>query len=1049
MMMGLLSFRHCVSATIGLALAAAWGPALAAGQTAPSPGVEFNRQIRPILSEKCFRCHGPDSAQRQAGLRLDEREAALTARKGWPAIVPGKPSQSALYKRITATGANDRMPPADSGQKLSLAEIEQLKRWIEQGAPYERHWAFVAPRAEALPQVRLPSWPKNAIDFIVLARLEREGIRPALEADKATLLRRVSLDLTGLPPTPREVDAFVADLSANAYEKAVDRLLASPRYGECMAQDWLDAARYADTNGYFSDFERQIWRWREWVIDAFNQNKPFDQFTIEQLAGDLLPGATQDHLIATGFNRNHMVTNETGIFDEEYRTEYVADRVDTMATVWLGLTAGCARCHDHKFDPLKQKEYYQLFAFFNQVPEKGLITEPNPAPLLSAPTLAQQQQLQILQRRHSDAQRRFKQVEPTLHADLKRWEMTAESTLPSAPSTDLDAYYDFDNRLIDATGNWRPAEARGTLKYEAGVQGTALAFDNAQHAELPAGAGPNIDGPWTISLWARPTATSAGYLITKVEPMGGRGLEIYWRKSHFAARLGPSRSRALEASTTEPAAINEWHHVVVAYDGAGKPGSLRLFVDGVAQEAKASDVPGGSASNGEPWRIGRSEATLGFQGRIDELRFYHRPLTGDEVSNIYRGDLVRSILATPPDKRSAKQKEQLLEYFIARHAPAEMRTAYQQLMHARKQEDELRAAIPTTLVMRDMERPRDTYLLVRGQYNKHGDKVEATVPAFLPQLPPGAIPNRLGLARWLVSRDNPLTSRVIVNRYWQHFFGEGLVKSSNDFGAQGDWPSHPELLDWLAVQFVESGWNVKALHKLIVTSATYRQSSRMRMEDPANRLLARGPSFRLSAETIRDQALYASGLLVEKIGGPSVKPYQPPGLWEAVSYDAQMTYRQDHGDSLYRRGLYTFWKRQAPPPAMLSFDGPTRETCTVKRQSTNTPLQALVLLNDPTYVEAARALATQAMHETGDEPARARFAFRRALGRTPAADEVERLVRLFRLQHAEYRDNLKAARALLGVGERPLDKDLDPAELAAWTTVASVILNLHETITRP
>jgi hypothetical protein len=818
-----------------LAVAAAWtlgrSNFLPAADVTPAarPAIDFNRQIRPILSDNCFKCHGPDDKQRKAELRLDVREGALG---DGGVIVPGQAAQSELIRRVTADDAAVRMPPAKTGKRLTPQQIQLLRQWIDQGAEWSRHWSFLPPRRPALPKVADTAWPRNALDYFILAWLEAQGLKPSPEADKVTLIRRLTLDLTGLPPTPAEVDAFLADTRPNAYEKLVDRLLASPRYGERLALEWLDAARYADTHGYHIDSGRDMYRWREWVIDAFNRNLPFDQFTVEQLAGDLLPGATVGQRIASGFNRNHMINFEGGAIPEEYHTAYIVDRVNTTATVWLGLTIACAQCHDHKYDPITQKEYYQLYAFFNNVPEKGLDgSQGNAAPLLKAPSPQQQQAL-------------------------------------------------------------------GRLAAE----------------------------------------------IRQVE------------------------------------------------------------------------------------------------------EYLNGPLAGSDAVQIRRGNRSRTQVSP------------------------EVRQLTDQLAKLRQTYADLDKKIPTTMVMQEMPTPRDTFLLTRGQYNLRGEKVTAGVPASLSPLPTGAPANRLGLARWLVDPAHPLTARVTVNRYWQMYFGTGLVKTSEDFGSQGEWPSHPELLDWLAVELmspskaplgtgVQRAWDVKAFQKLIVTSATYRQSSAVTPEllarDPENRLLARAPRLRLPAEFIRDQALAVSGLLNGEIGGASVSPYQPPGLWEELAsrqdgfkWTAQV-YVQSHGKDLYRRTMYTFWKRTSPPPTLMTFDAPDRETCTVRRARTNTPLQALVLLNDPTYVEASRKLAERLLTEAGSTvEERITFAFRLTTARRPNAAEVAVLRKLFEEQVAVYRKDRRAALKLLGVGESKRNDKLDVAELAAWTTIASVILNLDETVTK-
>jgi hypothetical protein len=788
---------------LGAALFLLFSPhVLASTPQASDQQVDYNRDIRPILSDHCYTCHGPDQSKRKAGLRLDIREGALgELRSGAVAVVPGKRSESELWSRITAEDPAERMPPRRHGKKLTRRQKDLLGKWIDQGAPWQTHWALTSPKRPALPKTADRDWPRNPIDRFILARLEKEGLRPAPEADRAALLRRVTFDLTGLPPTPAEIDAFASDPSPNAYEKVVDRLLASPRYGERMAQPWLDLARYADTNGYRLDNHRDVWRWRDWVIAAFNKNQPFDEFTVEQLAGDLLPKATLDQKIATGFHRNTMVNFGNGSDPKEYLHKAVNDRTATTATVWLGLTLGCAQCHDHKYDPFTQKDYYRLYAFFNAVPEKGLDGEKsNPVPTLLLPTAPQERRL----------------------------------------------------------------------------------------------------------------------------------------------------------------------------------------------------------------------------GRLRKER--HR-------------------IETEIRKNSSQQ---------GLHALKRERERLQ------KAEEQLVNRIPSTMVMEEMARPRVTHVLLRGDYLSEGAVVTPDGPASLPPLPRGAPRNRLGLARWLTDPNHPLTSRVAVNRSWQIFFGTGLVKTSDDFGCQGEAPSHPELLDWLAVEFIARKWDVKALHRLIVTSATYRQTARVSKklleQDPENRLLARGPRLRLDAEMVRDNALAVSGLLDGRIGGPSVRPYQPAGLWEQVAvggnYSSQ-TYVQSKGHDLYRRGLYTYVKRSLPHPLLATFDAPNREACTVSRPRTNTPLQALVLLNDPEFVEAARVLAQRVLHETKpDQAGRLRYAFRLCTGRFPKERELRILTRVLNRQQEHYRRDRQAAQELVSAGEAPRPAERDVAELAAWTAVSNLLLNLDETITR-
>jgi hypothetical protein len=847
----------------------AWCSARAA--EARKPSVDFDRQVRPILSNACFQCHGPDEEVRESGLRLDIRDEALKAAdSGQPAIVPGKPEASPLVTRIFSRRAGVMMPPPKSNKKLSEADKNVLREWIAQGAKYQTHWSFTAPLRPAVPTVKQNDWPRNPIDRFILARLEQEGLKPSAEADRATLIRRLSFDLTGLPPTPAELDAFLQDDRPNAYERVVDRLLASTHYGERMALDWLDASRFADTHGFHIDSARDMTRWREWVIDAFNQNVPFDRFTVEQIAGDLLPNATLSQKIASGFNRNHMITYEGGAIPEEYLTAYIVDRVNTTGTVWLGLTVGCTQCHDHKFDPMTQKEFYQLYAFFNNVPEQGLDGRSgNAAPSIPAPSAEQQRALD------------------RLAAAIREVETKLRAPWPEA--------------------------------------------DRAQEA------------------WERDSAAHA----------------------------------------------------------TGVSSSIR--------------------------KGGRPEA-------------------------------VTKALRIDAAKRTEPERAAVRDYFLADVWP-ESRRLGAKLAALRKEEAALRKDVPTAMVMEEMAKPRDSFMLIRGQYDKRGEKVAPGVPAFLPPLPRGKTANRLALAQWLVDPSHPLVARVTVNRFWQSLFGTGIVKTAEDFGSQGEAPSHPELLDWLAVEFIRPvdgetpAWDVKALIRLIVTSATYRQSSVVTPErlakDPENRLLARGPRVRLQAEFIRDQALAVSGLLDRRVGGSSVSPYQPAGLWEELmaredgaNFTAQ-TYVQSHGRDLYRRTMYTFWKRTSPPPSLMTFDAPDRETCTVRRSRTNTPLQALVLLNDPTYVEASRKLAERMMEQGGGSPeARIAFAFRLATARKPSPEEVQVIKRIFDAELAVYRKDRAAALKLLAVGESARNSRLDPAELAAWSTVAGVILNLDETVTK-
>ena len=1013
--------------------------------------VKYNRDVRPILADHCFRCHGADAAARQAELRLDEQVDAVADRGGYRVIDPGEPTTSELIRRVTSMAADKRMPPHDSGSQLTQRDIKILRQWITDGAEYQSHWSFTRPTRPAQSVVTNNLWQKNAIDNFVVARLADEGLTLSPQADAATLIRRVTLDLTGLPPTIDELDAFEVDMHRNpetAYRRLVDRLLASPRYGERMAVGWLDAARYADTNGYFTDNDRTMWPWRDWVINAFNDNMPFDQFTIEQLAGDLLPDATVDQRIATGFNRNHMVNNETGIIEEEFRVEYVADRVDTTATVWMGLTLGCARCHDHKYDPISQEEFYQFFAFFNNVPEKGLSgSSGNSVPILQVPNAELQRQLRQLQAEVATATARFDDIKKQLDDAQLAWEKTAVAELPNEPNVGLGAHYTLDDELPAAS-------TTGSIGIVSGMIGNAAKFDGDACIQIDEAADFERTDAFSFGGWIQ--AKSAGCVLSKTDDADEmRGFDITLRKSHAIVNLVHQWNRnAIKVSTTSTIPSGQWQHLMVTYDGSSQAAGVNVYLNGRPQAVSVDhDSLTGSIRNTQPLRIGRRQASASYTGLIDDVRLYDRQLSEQEVHDLATGQLVRGIVSRAVNLRSNAQKQKLRDWFIERHADQALAQASRELDQLTKQERDLRAAMPTTMVMQESDTPRPAFLLIRGQYDEHGEEVSANIPEFLRASKAQAATNRLDLAEWLVDPDHPLTARVTVNRLWQQLFGVGIVKSSDDFGTQGEWPSHPELLDWLAVELVESDWDLKHLLRLIVTSSTYRQSSYCSPEllrlDRENRLLGRGPRIRMDAETLRDNAIAVGGLLSEKLGGPSVYPYQPAGLWEEVTYDSNQPYELDAGESLYRRSLYTFWKRQSPPPNMLVFDAPTRETCTVQRSRTNTPLQSLVLMNDPTFVEAARKLAERMMNDSNDASTRITFGFRAATARRPTADETAILLEIFRGQHEVFEEAQADAVNLLQVGTSTPDESLDTSELAAWTTVASTILSLDETINRP
>jgi hypothetical protein len=1013
--------------------------------------VEYNRDLRPILAENCFLCHGPDANHRKAQLRLDVEEVAIARRGDTRAIVPGHPERSEAFRRITTDAKAERMPPAKTGRRLTKRQVAVLQRWIEQGAKYQKHWSFLPPRRPDLPAIADRDWPRNGIDAFILARLEREKLRPAPEADRVTLLRRVSLDLVGLPPTPAEVDAFLGDSSPDAYEKVVDRLLASPRWGEQMAARWLDAARYADTNGYQSDGERFMWRWRDWVIEAFNANMPFDQFTIEQLAGDLLPNPTLSQRIATGFNRNHRGNGEGGVIPEEYAVEYVVDRVDTTATVWLGLTLGCARCHDHKYDPIRQKEFYQLFAFFNNVPERGkAIKYGNSPPLIKAPTPEQERHLADLTRRLADAEQLWLQKQPALDKAQSGWEKSHPSLPPTpwAPQGDIVTHFPLDGS--QTKGTFRD----GDPQRSSGHQGPATAFDGRCFLDAGDVGHFGFYDRFSLAAWVRPEGSRGGVILSRMtDAEQADGYSLHVVDGHLQVNLVKRwLDDAIRVQTEERLQSGRWQHVLATYDGSRVAAGVRVYIDGRPAKLQVLlDDLNQSFETKQPLRIGAGAGPGGrFHGAIQDVRLWHEVVAGETVAIAATPEPIDALHAIPPDRRTPGQAAKLRAWFLEVHAPQEFQAAARAVDELRRQRQALQESIPTTMVMQELPRPRDTFVLKRGEYDKRGEKVSPGLPGSLGTMPPDGPGNRLALARWLVSADNPLTARVTVNRWWQGYFGTGLVKTVEDFGSQGEWPSNPELLDWLATEFIRTRWDVKAMQRLIVTSAAYRQSSRVTPEllaaDPDNRLLARGPRVRLPAETIRDQALFASGLLVEHVGGPSVKPYQPPGLWKEL---ADTDYVADHGEGLYRRSLYTFWKRTVAPPGMTTFDAPLRETCVVRQTRTNTPLQALALLNDIPYVEAARFLAQRAMKEGGKTPSeRLAWAFRLATGRVPKSVELQVLVEGWQAHQERYRTDRAAAVRLLAIGEKPADSCLDAAELAAYTGVCSLILNLDEVVNK-
>jgi len=1148
--------------------------------------VNFSRQISPIFSENCFACHGPDAGQRKAKLRLDTQEGAFAVNKEGKSIIKsGESKNSELYKHISSEDPDEIMPPAKSGKKLTSAQVDLIKRWIDEGAKWETHRAFQKPVRPQLPTVKDSSWPKNEIDRFVLKKLEDENLSPSPEADKATLVRRATLDLTGLPPTIDEVDAFLADNSTGAYEKLVDRLMDSTRYGEQMARYWLDHARYADSHGYHIDAPRMVWKYREWVIDAYNKNKPFDQFTIEQIAGDMLPDATLSQKIASGFNRCNMSTGEGGAIEDEYRVKYAADRAETVGTVWLGLTVGCAQCHSHKYDPIAQKEFYQLSAFFNSIAEPALDGNvPAPEPKIKVPSKEQaaeeekfNQKIAALKEKlegpNTDLDRAQQEWEKKwaekLHTDffvaspvevksiggatLKNLDdssILAEGTNPDKDTYEvllrhppgkigairLEALLDdslpnksaarSENgnfvltelevetapiaepkrrervRFVSATadyaqegfpvtnaidgksdtgwaaeGHKRKENRTATFipekpfGYSGGTEiRVRLRFDSQfpKHAIgrfrlalAPVSEGLRLLTPLQFSSWqmAGPFAAESGQAAFETEYGPEKKIDLTETfnegKVKWVAKPEFTDGKANELSG-ENSATYLYRTVRTPFAqkatfSLGSDDAIKVWVNGKLVLDK--NVQRGIAPDQDKISVelneGENQLLLKVVNYSSGYAFYFNP--SREESDSLTPEIAQ-ILAFSGKELSEQHKTALRKFYRQNFSPG-WKELSAELAQTQDEMKKLDAQIPVTMVSKELETPRDTYLLVRGQYDAHGEKVFPNVPSVLPPLPHSDKTNRLALAKWLVDKENPLTARVTVNRYWQRYFGTGLVKTAEDFGSQGEAPSHPELLDWLATEFMNSGWDIKHMQKLILTSATYKQSSRVTPEllhsDPQNRLLARGPRFRMDAEMIRDTALALGGLLAEKIGGPSVKPYQPPGLWTEVSYGFKEDYVPDKGEGLYRRSMYTYWKRQSPPPGMTTFDAPSREVCSVRRQRTNTPLQALELMNDPQYVEAARGLARRMMTECGSNPEKCiEFAYRLATSRKPSQNEINVLKEIFEKQFADYQTNREAALKLLSVGESKQADGLNPSEWAAWTTVASAILNMDATVTK-
>ena len=1179
----------CVALVVALSLSAN------AAETKPSKTIDFARQIRPILSDNCFACHGPDDKARKGKLRLDLREDLLKpAKSGKMPVVPGKVEESELLRRIHSTDSDDVMPPAKFGKTLSEAQKDLLKRWVAEGAVWTTHWAFEPPQRPRVPEPKNAKWARNEIDRFVLARLEKEGLQPSKAADKTTLIRRASLDLTGLPPTPEEVDAFLADHRADAYEKVIDRLMRSPRYGEQMARSWLDAARYADSHGYHIDSERHIWKYRDWVVNAFNDNMRFDQFTLEQLAGDLLPNPSLEQKVASGYVRANMSTGEGGAIVDEYQAKYTFDRTETTSTIWMGLTMTCARCHTHKYDPITHKEYYSFYAFFNNLRESVMDgNTPNPDPAIQVPTREESDRLAKLKTWIAEGQKKVDAPNPELDVAQTKWEgewrsrlsrgwaMPALKSFQSVsnaqhrvlndgsvlvsggnPPTDVyDVTYPLDAgplaglrlealpddalpqkssarsddgkfRLSEFEAEWMTADGAGKLSDAHKIQfGQAVADGSIKDREADKAIDGKPDTGWQPTDQVMTTRHTALFLLKDAATIPANSvLRVRLKFEASVNRRAIGRFRVSAARNEELAGLllppkpQAWQVLsvlkagdpVATLDAIAGPEEKLDFAQkypGVREEARWGER-GDLVDEKEHAFVGSLHGIHGVHFlartlivprdqrievslRADDLFkvWLNRSLVGErrvretpveaptklmldlkkgtntllvKVVNVqgdsrfrFEMNLLDSSILPPAlavslaasDQPTEEQNTSLRRYFRRVSSP-DWRRDSDQLTLWRNEESGLNGSIPTTLVAREeTEKPRATFMLMRGDYDKPGDAVNRGVPAILPPFPKDAPTNRLGLAKWLLMPEHPLTARVTVNRLWQLVFGMGFVKTPEDFGTQSEPPSHPELLDWLATEFVRSGWDVQHIQKLILTSATYTQSSKLatelRAKDPDNRLLARGPRFRVDGESLRDESLYISGLLVEKRGGKSVKPYEPSGLWEAVSFNNSQKYVPDEGEGQHRRSIYTHWKRQSPPPNMLLFDAPTREFCVVKRPRTNTPLQALALLNDPQFVECSRAFADRILREGGPTAqSRLVYAFRRATARKPSGDELKILEQVLEDARANYTKNPDSAMNFLKVGAYAATSGAAPTELASWSNIASLLLNLDETLTK-
>lgn len=1064
------TYRHPLS-SIGLALLpiaaismslAAAPPLTNAKATVKIP--TYNQDVRPILAENCFSCHGPDSAARKAGLRLDRFADAIAKRPSGQAIIPGDPVASGIMDRIRRPETDPlHMPPGAGHKSLSRAQIDTLTRWIASGAKYEQHWSYLPIKRPKLPAVRNTKWVRNEIDRFTLAAMEARGLTPAPEADRRTLARRAAFDVIGLPPSPVDVEEFVRDPRPDAYDRYLNKLFASPRWGEHRGRYWLDAARYADTHGIHFDNYREIWAYRDWVINAFNENMPFDQFTVEQLAGDLLPRPTLDQRVATGFTRCNITTNEGGAIDEEYLVLYARDRTETTAQVWLGSTLGCAVCHDHKFDPITARDFYSMSAFFNNTVQRAMDGNiKDTPPIIFVPAAADKirfdQNADGLSSSRAVVDERKKTARPEFDTWLAKTrknglsvaEVSTDGQLLRAPLATRGA------QTVTLTSGLSPVTTTGTPAYTSGYPDGEAFVRSGNHA-INLGNSGDFDGtkPFSASVWVRIPGNVGGAVIAKMdEGADYRGWDIWLEDGKIGSHLiNKWPENALKSVTRDRLTPNVWHHVTITYDGSRKPSGLSVYVDGSKKQLENSaNSLTASIATSVPLMIGQRSQGAGAEGvAIQDVRLFNKVLPAQTVMAMASYTRIKSIAAK--ESISDKETDELYAWWLTT-MDASYRQALSRLTALEEEEAFIKSRGTTTFVASEKVSAPEAYVLHRGEYDKRREKVSPETPASLPPMPANAPKNRLGLAQWILMPENPLPTRVTVNRFWQEVFGNGIVKSSGDFGITGDLPTHPELLDWLATEFRRNNWDIKAFFRLMLTSATYRQASTVTPEkkrlDPTNKWLARGPRFRMDAEAIRDTALSMSGLLSSKIGGPSVKPYQPDGVWEAVAMPESNTrnYKRDSGESLYRRSLYTFWKRAAPPASMEIFNAPNRETCVVKRERTNTPLQALVTLNDVQFVEAARVTATKLMREVGSTDKRLNRLSMAVLSRPWKSSEVIVLTSVLDDLKVYYKSHKADAEKLIAYGETPAPRDLPVEDLAAWTMLCNQVLNLDEVLVK-